>query len=418
MKKLLLFIIPVLLLAACGKDSGTIVATYQKATPIYQDINEVRQQALLEAPRNIKNPGKIFVSDHFLLIGEEGKGIHLVDNTNPETPTPMHFLNVPFNREFFVKDNVIYAESHYDMLKIDISDLSAPRIMARAENTFLEVLTNAAGEALVGFDFEEVTEEIEVGGKIHNALGNGNYRLYFDYQRNLIPPSAVPASFAGNSNSGVGTVNRIATYHDYVYVLGNSKITVLEDKDNFARINTITPSWGMETIYAEDDRLFVGTQNSMIIFALNDPTNPQETTNFSHANSCDPVYPVGDVAYVTLRTGDFADCPGNINALLVLDISSNERWAIELQEIEMLSPYGMTMINDFLFVGEGANGLKIFDATDRKQLELFHWDEAVEAYDIIPHPSRTDLILVAGPSGLGQYVLADNNLNIVSMLGY
>ena len=86
-----------------------------------------------------------------------------------------------------------------------------------------------------------------------------------------------------------------------------------------------------------DDRLFVGTQNSMEVFGLANPESPNHVGSFWHATSCDPVYPVDDVAYVTLRTGDFSNCPGDINALVVLDITnvSNPR---EEQEITMKSP--------------------------------------------------------------------------------
>ena len=417
MKKLLLFFVPMFFLASCGKDIGKVVVTYQKATPIYEDLDAMRQQPLISAARNVENPGKIFVSDNFLLIGEEGKGIHLVDNSNPSTPQAVFFLNIPFNREFFVEDNVLYAESQYDMLKIDISTIAAPRIIARAENTFGEALMDNDGNTLVGFEFEQVTEEMEVSSELHSAIRQNNHHIYYDYANNIIPPSAVPSSFAGNSSGDIGTVNRIALRGDYVYVLGTSKISVLNNTGTFELANTRYLTNDMETIYAKDDKLFIGTRNSMMVLGLADPLSPNTETTYWHADSCDPVLPDDEVAYVTLRTGDEGDCPGDINALLVIDINSDNNWAQELQEIEMLSPYGMTMIGDNLFVGEGQHGLKIFDATDRKNISLIHFDEQVEAYDVIPHPSRTDLVLVAGPAGLAQYELtSDNSLQIVSML--
>jgi len=56
----------------------------------------------------------------------------------------------------------------------------------------------------------------------------------------------------------------------------------------------------------------------------------------------------------------FYHCPGDENALLVLDIS--QTWPEQIQEIEMESPFGMTIVNNKLYVGEGKNGLKVFNA--------------------------------------------------------
>ena len=63
--------------------------------------------------------------------------------------------------------------------------------------------------------------------------------------------------------------------------------------------------------------------------------------------------------------GILPNAPAMKNALIVLDITSMAL-AEQIQEIEMESPYGLTMIGDKLYVGEGENGLKIFDATDRR----------------------------------------------------
>ena len=74
----------------------------------------------------------------------------------------------------------------------------------------------------------------------------------------------------------------------------------------------------------------------------------------------------------------------------------------------MRSPYGMAMIDSKLFVGEGENGLTIFDATNKLELvEVLH-DGSIQAFDVMEHPTRNDLILIAGPNGLEQYIINEN----------
>lgn len=414
---LLFLLLAVAILQSCTKDLGTVDVTYTKATAIYGDLDEVRNTPLLDVPKEIDNPGKIFVSNDFLLIGEEEKGIHVIDNSDPNNPTPVHFVNIPGNREFYVDGNTLYAESYYDLVKIDLSNVQQPALVSRLENAFGEELINAQGEVLIGFNFEQVTESMKPSNPVRQQPWGQQDIYYYDYAQTLIPPSAVPASFAGSSGGAIGSVNRIATVDEYVYVVSRSKLNTFKDDGQLALIASDNVHWSMETIFPEGDRLFIGTRNSMEVFSIVNREQPRQVSSFFHANSCDPVYPDGDVAYVTLRTGDFADCPGDVNALLVLDID-DVSFPTQIQEIVMESPYGMSLLADKLYVGEGANGLKIFDATDRRNLKLEKSDANVEAYDIIRHPNRTDLILIAGTNGLQQYKIEDGDMSLMSQLFY
>ena len=147
----------------------------------------------------------------------------------------------------------------------------------------------------------------------------------------------------------------------------------------------------------------------MEIFDVSQPSSPVHNYRFDHATSCDPVLPTDEAAYISLRTADFSECPGNINALIVLDMEDIEQ-PNQVAEIPMRSPYGMALIGTTLYVGEGENGLTIFDATDPLQLKELEHDDTIQAYDVLEHPTRTDLILIAGPNGLEQYVI-DTALN-------
>ena len=405
MKKFLLVLLPLTLVIfqSCTKDFGSVEVTYKKATAVYGDLDLIRNTPLLEGVRPIVDAGKIFVADNLLLIGEEGDGIHIVDNTDPKNPINLSFMNIPGNREYYVEGNILYAESHYDMLKIDISDKSQPRIVSRAEDAFATSsnFENDKGEALIKFEFEEITEKVSEDSEIYQQLWGHQEYYYYDFASKLIPPSQVPVSFAGNSSASIGSVNRIAVVDNHIYVVSRDYITPFEDNGDLTTFDRVGATSGMETIYPNGDRLFIGTQQSMEIFDINNPTQPQWVTSFWHATSCDPVLPCDDVAFVTLRTGDVGDCPGDINALLVVNVSND--FVEPIQEIEMESPFGMTIVGSKLYVGEGANGLKVFNIEDKQNITLETWEPNIEAYDIIYHPTNPNLILIAGPVGISQY---------------
>lgn len=420
MKKLMLAILVchAVIFTSCNKDFTTAEITYTKATAIYGDLSELRNLPLQGEVRELLNPGKIYVSEELLLIGEEKEGIHVYDNADPENPRAISFIQIPKNKEFYVEGNTIYAESHYDMLKIDISNKQSPRLLNRIENAFANDLKNENGESVVDFEFKVITEEIQEDTPIWNIITN-NETVFLDFNNRLIPNSAVPSSFAGSSGSSIGTVNRIAVLNDYVYVIGYQAITVFKDEQELEFRSTNQIGWRMETIYPQQNALFVGTQTDMQILDISNPEAPDPVGWFAHGRACDPVLPVGDIAYVTLRTGDEMNCPGDENALVVVN-TSNLRNPFQVQEIVMESPYGMTLIGDKLYVGEGASGLKIFDATDRDNIIEIKHDTSVQAYDIIAHPFRQDLILIASPNGFGQYEIdaATEDLSLLSWISH
>ena len=394
-----------LLLFSCTKDTGSIEVTYFKAEAIYSDLEEVRATALNAPTSEIVNPGKIYIGKDFILIGEEGKGVHVIDNSNPSNPTATNFINIPGNREFFVEGDKLFAESIYDFVKIDISNLQNATLDARLKDAIASPTYNDAGEVLIKFNFTEVTEKLDVGSTEYNNATNYDY-VYYDYLQNVIPQSAVPSSFAGTTGQS-GTVNRVAVNGDNVYVINKSNLIVLEDDgNNLNMMSNERIGWGntLETVFVHEDALFLGTTSSMEIFDVSTPTQPRQLDSYEHTTSCDPVYPKGDVAYVTLRTGDERLCPGNINALVTINIENFEN-VFETSQTEMISPFGMTSKNDILYVGEGENGLKIFDISNPESPSLIKFETGIEAYDIITHPTNNSQILIAGPEGLSQFMI-------------
>lgn len=413
-----LLVISLFVFSSCEDDFGKKTVSYTKATAIYGDIETLRATPIAGNARVIEDAGKIFVYDDMILVGEEGHGIHVIDNSYPSNPIPVAFLNIPGNREYFVSDGVLYAESVYDMLKIDISNMKQPVILERVENAFLATLYGESGEAIIGFDYENVTEELALDDPIFDYETYDNV-YYYDVDQSLIPQSSVPASFAGNSGNAIGSVNRIVEHNGYVYAVSRGKMNVFNAQGGFEQVYSEYVGWNMETVFPMGDRLFVGTSSSVDIFNISNPESPYLQSSYFHMTSCDPVLPINETtAYVTLRTGDFSECPGDENELLVIDISHDE-YVEEVQQISMNSPFGMSLIEDRLYVGEGASGVKVFDASDRRNLKLLQFDHSVDAYDVIAHPKYFNILMLAGPDGLLQYQLdGGTDLQLISNIQF
>jgi len=408
MKKIAIFILAfsALIFHSCESDFDTTYVTYIKAQAIYGDLSEIREASLRAPARELVNPGKVYVADDVLLIGEEGEGIHVFDNSNPESPEQTYFITIMGNKEFYVKGDKIYAESIYDVVKIDISNIEEPIIESTANNVFHTARTNDLGEVIIGFEFNEVTEKVETDfyDPKYQRIGK-NDPVYLDFQNKRIPSSELPVSFAGNSNSSIATVNRIAHAKDHLYLIDRTNIYSIEDRDELRFIGSNRIGRDMETIYPQDDALFIGTRNSMEILS--------HLGTFTHVTACDPVLPNGQVAYVTIRGG--RDCGGTVDGLFVIGISNLAK-AEELQNIDMESPYGMTIIGNQLFVGEGENGLKIFDISTDGYLQQVAHHRDVIAYDVIPHPTNPSILLATSPAGFGQYEITTNGSSLLSWI--
>lgn len=405
-----------LLSASCTKTKGEITMTYNKATAVYADLEEIRNVPLVGAAKAINSPGKIYIGDKFLLIGEKEEGIHVFDNTNPNNPVAISFLQLPMTREFYVDGDFIYAEGHYDFMKIDMADMYNPSMVSRVEYAFGESNKNDEGKDIIGFTYQTVTESFELGSPEAEALQHDTY-LFYDYQENLIPVSSVPSSFVGAGGDVKGTLNKITTLNNYAYVLGSSEVFVFSDNGNsMSFANRVYVTSDAETIYPYDNYLYVGSQSSMELLSTTNPEYPTHVSSYWHPTSCDPVLPHGDYAYVTLRTADNSGCEGDENTLDIIDMTDVFN-PVPLNSVVMDSPYGLGMDGNYLWIGQGYNGLTLLDNSNPANPSIIKTFNGVKAFDVIPNPYQPNAIYVTGNNGMELYSVDYNALTLTPITG-
>lgn len=412
MKKVLLISSSLLLLAtACVKNKGEVSYTYNKAIAQYDDIDAIRSQDLVQAPKQVQNMSKVFYGENVVLIGERNEGIHIINNTNRSIPVKSSFLNLPYCNEFYVDGQFLYAETHYDLVKIDLSNLSAPTLVHRAENAISTPIRGENGKVLVGFKYKVVNESFKLNSPEEVSLRQNN-TLYFDYNNQMIPAGDVPPSFASTSGKNKGTMNKMEITDDHLYLITRDKVkTYSLAGNNISKTDEKVVGFDLETIYHENGKLFIGTKSSMIIMNNDNPSAPYVQSTYAHEVSCDPVLPNGDVTYLTLRSVQDEGCSGTVNLLKVVDVS-NINNPTNIKDVQMRSPYGMTISNDHLFVGEGINGLSVLDITDpRNPVEVSH-NNNFQTFDVIKHPVDQDIILVITSNDVKQLQFNESSNSI------
>lgn len=133
MKKTNLFLIAVasVVMISCNNKQEPV----EGWKPIYSS-DENTDEVTMKTSEPLENPGRIYVYENYLLVNDQGKGIHIYDNTVNTNPTEVSFIGIPGNMDFSVREDVIYADNVTDMVIVEINNPSAPNYVNRIKDVF------------------------------------------------------------------------------------------------------------------------------------------------------------------------------------------------------------------------------------------------------------------------------------------
>ena len=409
-------------LSSCSDECSY---TYTALTPIFTPISEVRSQpfGFTTGAQPMENPGKIYYYQNMLLINELGKGVHVFDNHDPANPTPVVFIEMPGNVDMAIRNDVLYLDSYIDLVSVDVSDWNQPKYMGRMEglydyadfplaNSQVWGWYNSYDETLVtGYEEELITIEDACGGGPDTW---GGWMLFggFALEMEFASADVLSVSPGGGSGQG-GSMARFTMAANRLYAVDASFLHVVDISNPSApnEVNEMSLDWGVETIFPYQDKLFLGTNSGMIITSIANPDQPEEMGRISHLVACDPVVVQGDLAYYTIRGGN--GCGQAEDQLGVVDISDPYQ-PREIATYAMDQPFGLGIDGNSLFLCEGENGLKVFDASDARAIDdnLSQQFKNIHAWDVIP---LGEVLLMVGQGGLYQYDYSDpDNLRLLS----
>ncbi len=199
-----------------------------------------------------------------------------------------------------------------------------------------------------------------------------------------------------------GSLARFTISGDYLYTVDVDQLDIFDitDEKKPVAVSEIDLNWGVETIFALGDMLFLGARNGVYIFDISNPVSPQYLSLYSHVQSCDPVVVKGNYAYATLNSS--GPCSQGLNQLDIIDIS-NPASPYNVNTIPMENPGGLGISDDLLFVCD--EGLKVFDLANPIEPDFLHKTN-IDAYDVIPIDT---LLLVATEQGLSEYSIDNEN---------
>lgn len=393
-------------LTSCLKDSCETSTTYIRYDPVYVTSETLREEIKPEAPRPLKDAGKIYVYEGYLIINEPEEGLHIVDNRNPKAPVNVAFVPIPGNIDMAVRNNILYADSWVDLVMINIEDPANPKFAGRVKDAFPNYGLDPVKGYVVTYKETETTESVpscEQGGVVF-FRGRDLWLQADAAIRNFASASGSKVGAPGGTTVGVGgSTARFTITENHLYTVDNANLRVFDLKNaTEPRLaNTANIGWDIETIFPYDDKLFIGGMSGMRIYDAKDPENPKFLSLFQHARACDPVVAQDNRAYVTLREGTV--CQGTNNQLDVLDITDILNPKL-IKTYSMHKPFGLSITGEVLMICESDQGLKVFNAKDDLNIDknqLQHLKD-FDAFDVIAL-DKEKLAIITGKNGIYQY---------------
>ena len=397
------------MLSGCG-DQRIQTITYEEYQPVYMSEQEFKSAVDMEEPRPLREPGKIYFYNDYLFVNEVNKGVHIIDNRDPASPSRVGFVNIPANKDIAVKGDYLYADSQHDLLVFDLSNMQNVELVYRKEDVFK--FTNSD---YPGFPYQQIdpSKGIVVDWKKVEVHETCKGDCYGYSGRGILMADGANASAPEAPAGGTGgSLARFAITGEYLYAVDDKNLLTFDiSAQEPMQASKKEVGWAIETIFPHKSNLFIGSQSAMYIYDISIPDAPSQLSRYPHFTACDPVVVEGNFAYVTLRTGN--TCARGVNRLDVINIE-DPRDPRKVGFYGMINPHGLGIDDGNLFVSEGDKGLKILDASDPYNVDQRRHITDIKARDVIPFDN---VLMVTGEEGILQYDYSDiNDVKLLSRI--
>lgn len=406
--RFLIYIIITVVLFGCDKDNNNqewADVTYM--LPIYESTSTLADQISIEDPQVQTSLGKIITYGDLIFINQPMEGVHVVDNSDPSNPVNHSFINIPGNLDLAIVDNHLYADMFSALVVFNLSDIQSPKFLE--EFTVEDVFYYDAywnfpeevwAEPFVRFEeYADTSKGIVVGWEteVRRERVDDVYPEYAVMDGGV--GIAASEDDVPSNTSTAGSMTRFLPIDGYLYTINFNELVLFQLASDYKpnpwiQLDTQTQA---ETLFQLNDLLFVGSVNGMLMYDVEDASDPTYINRIEHMRSCDPVVADFEYAYVTLRGG--TNCFTDVNELQIIDIQTPENLQVVSRK-SMFNPHGLAIYGNHLLICDGSAGIKVLDVANKTQPEIVTNYPIGFAYDvIIDYPTA----MVVGEEMLFQY---------------
>lgn len=124
-----------LFFTSCIESDNFNIGEIEGYAPVYVS-KENAYKTEVKSPQSIAIPGKIYLYNNYVYVTDKGKGVHIIDNTNPSSPVKLKFIEIPGVNDVVVKSGILYSDNLTDLVAFDISDLSNITLTKRVKDVY------------------------------------------------------------------------------------------------------------------------------------------------------------------------------------------------------------------------------------------------------------------------------------------
>lgn len=404
-----LYLFLIVIMVGCDNDNNDQEwADVTYISPMYESASTLADQITIEEPKVQTGLGKIITYGNLVFINQPMEGVHVVDNSDPSNPVNQSFINIPGNIDMAIVDDHLYADMFSALVVFNLSDILTPEFLEDFTvedvfhyDTYWNFPEEIWEEQHVRFDeYADASKGIVVGWQTEVRRERVD-NAYPDY---ALMDGEVLSAVGGEDNTGfntstAGSMTRFLPIDGYLYTINFNELVLFQLASNYKpnpwiRVDTQTQA---ETLFQLNDLLFVGSVNGMLMYDVENASDPLYINKIEHMRSCDPVVADLAYAYVTLRGG--TNCFTDLNELQIIDIQTPDNLQVVSRKA-LFNPHGLAVHGNHLMICDGSAGIKIVDIADKSQPNIVSSYPIGFAYDvIIDYPSA----LVVGEEMLFQY---------------
>ena len=103
--------------------------------PVMMTRAEMEASVTLLPAKPIKTPGKIWVYNTFILVIEQYRGIHIINNSDPNNPINAGFIRIEGCTDLAVNNGIVYANNAVDLIGVKgSSSFESFEVVSRTRN--------------------------------------------------------------------------------------------------------------------------------------------------------------------------------------------------------------------------------------------------------------------------------------------
>lgn len=133
-----------LFISSCIYYDDCCIEPYYESSydPVIMSRSQLDSNVHLLPPMEIIESGKIYVYQNLIFVGERNEGYHIIDNSDPNNPVNINFLQLKASTDIAVRNNVLFVNQGTDLVTLNYDQsTNSISVANRISNTFPPLLS-------------------------------------------------------------------------------------------------------------------------------------------------------------------------------------------------------------------------------------------------------------------------------------